>query len=126
HPRQVYKSGDGSDISAVVSYSIQIVPLLAKGKYNFLPEAVVQPYLALGAGGNLIAYRQFAGEFSNSSKTKFGFAVSPEAGVRIPVGKAQKAAINLSAGYNYMPFKYDGIERLDNVSVRAGVAFPLN
>src|ERR1700712_767798 len=81
YPRQLYKQSDGSDISAVVSNSIQTVPILLKAQYSFLPEKPVRPYIALAAGGNVITYNQYAGEFGNDNKTKFGFAARPEAGV---------------------------------------------
>src|SRR5215203_6911429 len=75
--RELYHFSDGSDISAVVTYSIQTIPLLASVKYNFNPDASIQPYAAIGVGGNLIAYNQLFGEFGNQ-QSKFGFAARPE------------------------------------------------
>lgn len=124
HPRANYKLVEGGDISAVVSNSIQVVPILATGQYNFLPNAAVQPYAGVGVGGNLIFYRQFLGEFSNS-KTKFGFALRPEAGVFIPFGKNNLSGITLNANYNYMPFNYNGVKQLSNWGGGIGVKFPL-
>lgn len=124
HPRSNYKLVEGGDISAVVSNSIQVVPILATGQYNFLPNAAVQPYAGVGVGGNLVFYRQFLGEFSNS-KTKFGFAVRPEAGVFIPFGKNKLSGITLNANYNYMPFNYNGVDQLSNWGGGIGVKFPL-
>jgi outer membrane protein W len=126
YPRGLYKTGDGSDLSAVVSNSIQTVPVLIKGQYNFLAGKAVQPYVALGVGGNLITYNQYAGQFSSDSKSSFGFAARPEAGVFIPFNKNSGAGFSAGAGYNYMPFKYGDIDGLDNFTVRAGVSFPLH
>ncbi|MEP6750595.1 MAG: outer membrane beta-barrel protein [Bacteroidota bacterium] len=126
YPRQLYKQSDGSDISAVVSNSIQTVPLLLKAQYNFLPEKAIRPYVALGVGGNIITYNQYAGEFGSDNKTKFGFAARPEAGVYIPFRKYSRAGFSLSAGYNFEPFNYNGIGNLNNISARAGISFPLN
>jgi hypothetical protein len=126
YPRQLYKAGDGSDISAVLSNSIQAVPIMLKGQYNFLAGGAVQPYVALAAGGNIIRFNQYAGEFSNDGKTKFGFAARPEAGVYIPFGRYKRAGFSLGAGYNFMPFNYAGIGNLNNISVRAGISFPLD
>jgi hypothetical protein len=126
YPRGLYKTSDGSDLSAVVSNSIQTVPILIKGQYNFLSGKAVQPYVALGVGGNLINYNQYAGQFSSDSKASFGFAARPEAGVYIPFGKYSGAGFSAGAGYNYMPFKYGDIDGLDNFTVRAGVSFPLH
>jgi len=125
YPRDLYKMPDGSDISAVVSNSVQTVPILLKAQYNLLPGKAVQPYIALGAGGNIMTYNQYAGEFSNDSKTKFGFAARPEAGVYIPFGKYNRAGLSLGAGYNFMPFNYNGIDNLNNITARAGISFPL-
>jgi hypothetical protein len=125
NPRQLYKAADGSDISAVLSNSITTVPILLRGQYNFLQHQAVQPYVAVAAGGNIVAFNQYAGSFSNDAKTRFGFAARPEAGVYIPFGKYSHAGFTLGAGYNIMPFNYAGISNLNNLTVRAGISFPL-
>ncbi len=61
YPRQVYKAADGSDISAVVSNSVQTVPLLAKFRYYFSPGKREQPFAGAGVGGDMVLYRQFLG-----------------------------------------------------------------
>ena len=126
YPRQLYKTTDGGALSAVVSNTIQTAPILLKAQYNLLPDKLIQPYVSLAAGGNIITYTQYAGEFSNDSKTKFGFAARPEAGVFVPFRKGTGAGFSLSAGYNFMPFNYSGINRIDNISAKAGISFPLN
>ena len=126
YPRQVYKTGDGGDLSAVVSNTVQTAPILLKGQYNLLPGKTIQPFVALAAGGNIITYNQYAGEFTNDAKTKFGFAARPEAGVFVPFRKGTGAGFSVSAGYNYMPFNYNGTGKLDNITARAGISFPLN
>lgn len=126
YPRQLYKMADGSDISAVLSNSVQTVPILIKGQYNFLPGNSIQPYVALGVGGNLITYRQYVGEFSSDNKTSFGFAARPEAGIYVPFGKNSGAGFSIGAGYSYMPFKYNGITSLDNFMAKAGISFPIH
>lgn len=124
YPRQVYKLDDGSDISAVVSNSVQAVPLLAQVQYNFMPRAAVQPYVGVGVGGNLVLYRQYVGEFADS-KNKFGFAARPEAGVFIPFRKEGPAGITLRADYNYMPVTYGALDGMSNWGAGIGVKFPL-
>jgi outer membrane protein W len=124
YPRQLYKTTDGSDISAVISNSVQLMPLMLQGQYNFLPSKVVQPYVGLAVGGNLINYRQFAGEFADS-KSKFGFAASPEAGVQIGLGALKTTSIVVGANYNYMPFKYNDIENFNSLGIHAGIKFPI-
>lgn len=124
-PRQLYKLSDGSDLSAVRSFSIQTIPLLAQAKYQFNPGAAVQPYAALGVGGNLISYNDMAGEFNLEQKAKFGFAVRPEAGLYIPFRKDGETGLTLGASYNFMPFKSSQFDNLNSIGLHAGVSFPL-
>ena len=123
NPRQMYQFSDGSDVSAVTTYTIQTIPLLAEVKYNFMPGAPVQPYAALGAGGNFISYNRLFGQFGNPI-TKFGFAARPEAGVYIPF-KNSSTGITVGAAYNIIPFQQDGLTNLNNAGIHAGVAIPL-
>jgi opacity protein-like surface antigen len=124
YPRQTYKLESGGDISAVVTNSVQAVPLLAQVQYKFSPMAAIRPYVGLGIGGNMILYRQYLGEFENG-KNKFGFAARPEAGVFIPFRKAGPAGITLRADYNYMPVKYNDLNNMSNWGAGIGVQFPL-
>jgi hypothetical protein len=124
YPRAVYKTVDGSDLSAVVTNTVTSMPILFQGQFNLLPEAVVQPYVGLGVGANLVSYSQYFGEFANS-RTKFGFAARPEAGVFIPVGRYRESSIVIGGSYNYLPFKQDNIKNLNNIGIHAGFKFPL-
>ena len=124
-PRQVYKLNDGSDLSAVRSFSVQTIPLLAQAKYQFAPGAAIQPYAAVGVGGNLISYTDMVGQFSLEETAKFGFAARPEAGVFIPFKKTGEAGLMLGASYNIMPFNSSASSNLNNIGIHAGVAVPL-
>lgn len=124
YPRQMYKLTDGSDVSAVLSNSVQTLPILATAKYSFTPDAAVQPYASLGVGGNLITYKQLLGEFGNQ-KSKFGFAARPEAGVYVPFKKGGVSGFALGASYNIMPFKELGGSNLNNLGLHAGINIPL-
>lgn len=123
YPRQLYKLSDGSDLSAVVTYSIQTIPILAKMKYSFRPGGAIQPYAAIGAGANLIAYDRLFGEFGNK-QAKIGFAALPELGLQIPITKSGACFI-IGASYNIMPFKQDDLKNLNNISVHAGFSIPM-
>jgi hypothetical protein len=122
-PRQVYHFSDGTDISAVVTNSIQTIPVLFDVKYNFSPAGTVQPYAAIGVGGNLVAYDQLLGEFGNQ-QTKIKFAARPEAGIYIPFGK-KPSGFNIGALYNIMPFKEGEFKNLNSLGIYAGVTIPL-
>jgi outer membrane protein W len=123
YPRQLYSSKDG-DISAVLTNSIQITPVLAKVNYNLTKEGSVRPYVGLGAGFNVVNYNQYLGEFPDS-KTSVHAAVSGDAGVNIPLSRTKSAGINLGANFNYLPFNYNDVKNLNNWGVHAGVFFAL-
>ena len=124
-PRQLYKLEDGSDLSAVRSFSIQTIPLLAQAKYQFNPGAAIQPYAALGVGGNLVNYTDMVGEFNLEQKAKFGFAARPEAGVYVPFRKGGETGLTVGASYNFMPFNTNQFDNLNSIGIHAGVSFPL-
>lgn len=120
-PRQVYH-GAGSDISAVITNSIQTIPLVLKGKYQFTQSGPVQPFAALGLGGSLVQYNKYYGQFSDSHSA-FGFTAVPEVGVHIPVNR--NVGINVAAAYNYVPLKILDADGLSHASVQAGISIPL-
>lgn len=124
YPRAVYKLAEGGEVSAVLTNSIQTIPILAEFQYRFLPGNVVQPYVGVGVGGNMVVFDQYLGEFDNS-KSSFRFAARPEAGVFIPFRKDGPAGIHVFGAYNYMPYKEDGVENLNNWGAGVGIKFPL-
>jgi len=124
YPRAVYKT-DGGDVSAVLTNSIQTVPLLAEVQYRFLPGKTVQPYVGVGVGGNMIMYDQYLGEFDNS-RSDFKFAARPEVGLFIPFRPNGPTGIHLFGAYNYMPYKENGINDLSNWGAGIGVKFALH
>jgi hypothetical protein len=124
YPRQVYKSTDGSDISAVLSNTLQDIPVLVKGEYSFLKQGLIKPYIGLGAGINFINYDQFYGELEyNHYYTKAAF--SGDVGVLIPFSKTSNYGARISTSYNLSPFNEEGIKNIDTWNVQAGVVIPL-
>lgn len=121
--RQLYHFSDGTDVSAVVTNTIQTIPLLADVKYNFSPGGTIQPYVAAGAGGNLITYNQLFGEFGNE-QTKLRFAARPEAGLFVPLGN-KVSGFEIGVSYNIMPFKQGDIKNLNSLGIHAGLSLPL-
>jgi opacity protein-like surface antigen len=124
YPRDVYKLQEGGEVSAVVTNSIQTIPLLAQVQYRFLPGKTVQPYVGVGVGGNMVVFDQYLGEFENS-KSSFKFAARPEAGLFIPFRKEGPAGIHVFGAYNYMPYNTDGVDNLSNWGAGVGVKFPI-
>lgn len=127
YPRATYEYGDkSSNISAVVSNSIQNIPVLVKGTYKFLsPQAAIQPYIGAGVGLNAVSYRQYLGEFSSVDQNSGKLAVNGEAGILIPVTRNHHFGIDLAAEYNYLPYNELGVNNLNFWGVKAGVYVPL-
>lgn len=122
-PRALYATKEGT-ISAVLTNSVQTVPILAKMKYSLNTTGIIQPYLGVGAGANLVTFNRYLGEFSNT-KSGLHFAAQPEAGFFVPFSKQNTSGLTLGANYNYMPFKYGSINNLNNWGLYAGLKFPL-
>jgi hypothetical protein len=123
YPRTIIHSS-GQDISAVISNSIQTMPVMAKASMKLSPMGPVQPFVSLGAGANIIQYRKFYGEFVDNRST-VGFVAQPSVGIHVPFGKRSGAGFHIAGGFNYMPFKYNDVDGLHHGVVKAGVSIPL-
>jgi hypothetical protein len=124
YPRQVYSEGAGSDISAVVSNSVQQMPLLATVDYTLLKKGFIRPYIGAGAGVNFVSFDQYLGEFDNPQSSAH-LAVRGEAGILIPLSSYSATAIRIGGSYNYAPYNKDGISDLNNWGIHAGVSIPI-
>jgi opacity protein-like surface antigen len=124
YPRAVYKTAEGGEISAVITNSIQTIPVLAQVQYRFLPNGMMQPYVGVGAGANFVTFDQYLGEFGNST-SDIKFAVRPEVGLFVPFRKNGPSGIHLFGDYNYLPYKTNGVDNLSNWGAGIGVKFPI-
>jgi hypothetical protein len=123
--RQVYDQGQGSSISAVLSNSVQTMPLEVKGSFAFTRKGFFRPYVSAGGGVNFVTIDQYLGEYDNpQSLTKP--VVTGEAGFLIPIGRYSFSGFRLGAQYNYMPLNYQGISHLDNWGIHAGFVLALH
>jgi len=125
--RDIYKLSDGSDISAVVSHSMQMLPIVAKAMYMPYAEkqAIVQPYVSAGAGINIVNFSEYLGEFSSASSANAKFTAQAGAGVKIPFGKTQRSGFLLGATYNYTPYNEYDIKGINTINLQAGFQFKL-
>jgi hypothetical protein len=124
YPRTLYNLSKTQQISAVLTNSVQTTPLLLKAKYFPQSNSFLKPYVSLGAGANIIDFKQYYGEFG-SSKTNVGFRAEAGAGVKIPFTKTSTSGINIGATYDYAPYKKNGFHDLNSVNVQAGVVLQL-
>jgi len=124
-PRQVYSNGPGSDISAVISNSIQQLPLLITADYTLLKTGLIRPYVGAGAGVNFISFDQYLGEFDDPVHYT-RFAARGEAGILIPLSNYSATALRIGGSYNYAPLKKLGVDNLSNWGIHAGISVPLH
>lgn len=126
YPRQLYKVGNSQDLSAVVTNSLQMVPLMAH--FDYYPFADgggrVQPYIGVGAGFQMVNFDQYLGEFS-SGNSGVGFRALAGLGARMPVSKNRKWGVDIGGSYDIAPYKKSVARSLDNANVRGGVYFKL-
>lgn len=124
YPRQVYDDGKGNTISAVLSNSIQQLPLMVTANYALIKEGIVRPYIGAGAGLNFISFDQYLGEFDDPhSMTRF--AMKGEAGILISLSNYSSTALKIGGSYNYSPFNTYGVKDLSTWGLQAGIRIPL-
>ena len=126
--RQVYKLDGNQTVSAVLTNSMDIVPVLLRGTFYPLgasATAIVQPYVSAGVGVNMINYGQYLGEFGGTESST-AFAAQAGAGVSIPFGnRINQTGIKLGVTYNYSNYNRNEISKLNSAGVNAGVVFGL-
>jgi hypothetical protein len=120
--RQLYKLSDGSDISAVLSHSIQVVPAMANGG----SASHIQPYVSLAAGANFIHFSEYLGEFTSLNNTRVAFGAEAGGGIKISLGAAQKAGFLIGANYRYSPYNKYAVNNLNSLNLQAGFQFRLS
>lgn len=129
--RAVYKMEDGSDISAVMTNNVQLIPILLNAVYYPVAPgtegkmAKVQPFVQLGAGAALTEYERLLGQFSNISNNKINFAAKAGGGIKIPFGKFQQNGVLAGMHYNYSGFKQAGVNNINYVTGGIGLSFGL-
>ena len=124
--RQVYQTQPNEHISAVVTNTIEIVPILVKGTFSPMAAgSIINPYVSLGAGLNMVSYSQYLGEFPGTDASGH-FAAQVGAGVMVPFSKARpETAIKVGASYSYGAYNKNYISNLNSVAGNIGVVFAL-
>ncbi len=126
YPRQVYDLDKNSQISAILTNSIQQMPLLVKASFTpgGLSNFPIQPYLTAAAGLNFINFDQYLGEFG-SRDASTSFTARAGAGVVIPLANKGSTGLKLGANYNYTPYTRNGYNGLDTWDLQAGIYFAI-
>lgn len=123
YPRSIYKLSDGSDISAVLTNSVQTIPLLATTRFNLKPGGFLRPYVSAGVGGAIVMNSQYLGEYPNEDD-KFSLALRPGAGIFIPFRKEGEVGINVGVNYNFIAYKQNDVSNLSYLGFTVGIGFP--
>lgn len=124
YSRTIYHLSSTQDISAVLTNSIQTTPVLLKARYFRNAASVLKPYVSLAAGANVIDFKQYYGEFSNTT-ANIGFRAQAGVGVIIPFNKTSTSGINIGASYDYAPYKKNGYKDLSSANIQAGIVLQL-
>lgn len=126
YPRNLYKTGDNETTSAVLSNSVQIIPLLAKAEFDPLgnKRGSIQPYITGGVGLGIISFTQYLGEFGGTDNSA-GLMVQGGAGLKIPFTSIGNSGFKIGANYNMVNYNKNGFNNLNNLNFQAGVYFPL-
>ena len=125
YPRQTYDDGKGTTVSAVVSNSVQQIPLLLTANYTLVKKGFIRPYVGAGAGVNFVTFDQYLGEFDDPHSAA-KWALKGEAGFYIPLSSYSSTAIKIGGSYNYMPYNSDGVKNLDTWGIEAGIRFSMH
>lgn len=124
--REQYKTGINETTSAVVTNTMEVLPLIVRGTY--FPGGVsspVQPYVSAGAGVNLVNYSQYFGQFADN-QASIPIAAQAGAGILISFGnKFNQSGFKLGATYNFSAYNKNNVSNLSSVGAHAGVVFAL-
>jgi len=129
YPRAVYDLAPNQQISAVLSNSIQMVPVLAKFTYTpFLGTTkLIQPYASVGAGISFVTYNQYLGEFSSDNTSGGKFSAMADAGIDLPFSRYNSnVAAKIGVSYNYTKFGMSDASNINMVGIHAGLIFQLH
>jgi long-subunit fatty acid transport protein len=126
YPRALYNTGDKEVTFAVLSNSVQVMPVLAKAEFYPMAgkKSLVQPYLTAGAGLGITSFTQYLGEFGGTDNSA-GLMLQGGAGIAIPFSHVSNAGFKVGANYNMVSYNRNGFSNLNNVSFQAGLFFPI-
>jgi opacity protein-like surface antigen len=98
--QKVYRPNPNTAINAAQYRYTQVFPIKAQAKYFFTPNYPVKVYAGLGVGA-LSAGEHIVIQDYDAWNNNWGFLLSPEIGVLIPIGMENNWGANITAGYNW-------------------------
>ena len=129
-PRTVYTLENGSEVSAVLSDNIQVIPIMLSGVYYPMASGqgevkTIQPFVQLGAGVALLDHQRYLGQFTSASMSKGRFGAKAGAGLKVPFGSFKQHGILAGVHYNYTGFNSLNVKSLNYLTGGIGVSFGL-
>ncbi|MGA0559982.1 hypothetical protein ACO2Q8_25190 [Larkinella sp. VNQ87] len=122
-PRQVFSFPDGTDISAVQTRTLTLVPVLAIGSvYLNDINSTVRPYLQMGAGGAYVDYTSYYGTLADQ-KTGIRGALAPAVGAKFQFGRNNNFGGEIQAQYQHVFFNYNELENSTNLLLSFGLSY---
>lgn len=119
--QKVYRPNENTAINAAQYRYTQVFPIKVQTKYFFTPLSSVQAYAGLGIGA-LSAGQHIVIQDFDAWNNNWGFLLSPEIGILIPIGIENNWGANIAAGYNWSTNK----STVGNIKVDKMQSFYLN
>jgi outer membrane protein W len=117
-PKDTYEFDNNFRLTGKKYNYINAFPLMAAGRYHFMPGSVFRPYAGAGIGAYIINKTTEMGVYSDENKN-WHFGIYPEAGFLIEM--TNEVFFNLGARYNHA-FKAGG-DSHSWLGIQAGVTF---
>lgn len=125
-PRQTLDLGDGAALTTNQKHSIFQLPFGVTGRYNWMKDSVLQPYVGLKLGANFAEISSYY-YVVKQYKDTWGFYMSPEVGVSIFPNPSYRLGFHVALYYSYatnsgniLTYKVDN---LNNFGLRVGISF---
>ena len=125
-PRQTLALSDGSALTTSQKHAIFQLPFGVAGRYNWMKERVVQPYVGLKLGASYAQISSYYYIYKQYDET-WGFYLQPEAGISIFPRPDLRFGFHVAVFMSYATnsggvLNYD-VDGLMDVGFRVGVSF---
>ncbi len=125
-PRQTLQLKPGTAMTTNQKHSLFQLPFGVTGRYTFLKESVVEPYVGLKLGANYAEMSSYYSVFKQYTDT-WGFYVQPEIGVSIFPWASQRYGFHVALYYGYSTNSGDlliySMDSINSFGLRVGVSF---
>lgn len=125
-PRQTLDLGDGAALTTAQEHSVFQLPFGVSGRYNWMKQSVLQPYVGFKLGANYAEFSSYYYVVKQYTDT-WGFYMSPEVGVSIFPNPDYRLGFHVALYYSYASNSGSvltySVNNLNNFGLRVGVSF---